>query len=104
MAVKPIDMQVNISQMHEVARNEQVRSTAVAEMQQGLEKESNAKGREVKSRLEENKKGEKTAIMKEDFGKGQRRHRKGKEEKEHNEPETEIFQDERMGRFIDVKK
>jgi len=104
MAVKPIDMQVNISQMHEVARNEQVRSTAIAEIQQGLEKESNTKGKEVQSRLEENKKGEKTAIMKEDFGKGQQRRGKGRDEKKHNEPETETYQDEKMGRFIDVKK
>ncbi|HON77081.1 MAG TPA: hypothetical protein PK544_01200 [Spirochaetota bacterium] len=104
MTVKPIDMQVNINQMHEVARNEQVRSTAVAEMQHGLEKESNKKGEDVKSRLEENKKAEKTIIMKEDFGKGQRKRREGKREQEQDEPEREKLQDDRMGRFIDVKK
>lgn len=104
MTVKPIDMQVNMSQMHEVARNEQVRSAAVAEMQHGLEKESNEKGKDVKSRLEENKKAEKAAIMKDDFGKGRRRNREGKKEREQDEPDTETYQDERMGRFIDIKK
>ena len=70
----------------------------------GLEKESNKKGKEVKSRLEENKNAEKTAIMKEDFGKGQRKRRDGKREKGQREPEPEVFKDERMGRFIDIKK
>jgi len=40
MSIKPIDMQTNIAQMHEVARNAQVKSEAVVEQQHVLDKES----------------------------------------------------------------
>jgi hypothetical protein len=37
MSIKPIDMQTNIGQMHEVARNAQVKTEAIVEQQHVLD-------------------------------------------------------------------
>lgn len=103
MTVKPIDMQVNINQMTEVARNEHVRSVAAAEAQHVIEKESKDRGKEVPSRLEENKKAEKTMIKKDDFGRGRQRGKRERGKGEHG-AKTEVIEDETIGRLIDVKK
>lgn len=66
MSIKPIDMQTNIAQMHEVARNAQVKTEAIVEQQHVLDKESLEKSRLTNARLEENKKAEKNAIMREE--------------------------------------
>lgn len=105
MSIKPIDMQTNIAQMHEVARNAQVKSEAVVEQQHVLDKESLERSRLANARLEENKKAEKNTIMPEE-----KRHSRGGtyggreggggEREEENPPPT----DEKIGRFIDVKK
>ena len=105
MSIKPIDMQTNIAQMHEVARNAQVKAEAVVEQQHILDKESLEKSRLTNARLEENKKAEKNAIMRE----GKRRFRggahggrecEGAERDEENPPPG----NEKIGRIIDVKK
>ncbi|HNU90561.1 MAG TPA: hypothetical protein PKO25_01655 [Spirochaetota bacterium] len=105
MSIKPIDMQTNIAQMHEVARNAQVKSEAVVEQQHVLDKESLERSRLANARLEENKKAEKNAIMPEEkrhsrSGTYGGREEGGGEREEENPPPT----DEKIGRFIDVKK
>jgi hypothetical protein len=105
MAIKPIDMQTNIQQMHEIAKNEHSKSTINVEMQHSLEKESDKKSTNIQSRLEENKKAEKTLIMKDE--EGRKRKRSGRDRKD-NQSQSSInndkMKDDKIGIFIDVKK
>jgi len=105
MTIKPIDMQTNIAQMHEVARNNQVRSEAVTEQQHVLDRESDEKSKQVSSKLDENKKLEQARIMREDKKrqKGKDRSRDGEKEAERREDAPPPY-DGTMGRFIDIKK
>lgn len=107
MSIKPIDLQVNVAQMHEVAKGAQVRTDAVAEQQHVLDKESLGKSRQANTTVEENKKTEHAVIMREE--KRDRRRGGEKENKESSagagEKEGEQGPvDEKMGRFIDIKK
>ena len=106
MTIKPIDMQVNISQMHEVGKNEQVRSETIAEQQHLLDKESNEKSKLIKSKLEESKKGEKTAIKEDDSKNKREREKKGyyDPEKKEKVQKKELMKDDKIGRIIDVFK
>lgn len=104
MSIKPIDMQTNVGQMHEVARNSQVRTDAILEQQHVLDKESNEKSRLINSKLEENKKAEKTIIMNEDKRRFKGEKHKGKDKGEEKEEESKRMIDDKMGRIIDVKK
>lgn len=106
MSIKPIDLQSNISQMSEVGKSEQVKTGAIAEQQHLLDKESNEKSKLVNTRLDETKKGEKTAIRDEyDKKKKKREAVKKKAEESNNEKEQRKFlNDEKMGRIIDVLK
>jgi hypothetical protein len=107
MSIKPIDLQSNIAQMHEVAKGEQVRTEGIVEQQHVLEKESNEKSRLVQSKVDENKKAERTIIMREE-GKSkermyrERERRKGK--KGEREDKSETITDNTIGRIIDIKK
>src|SRR4030042_4284417 len=62
MAIRPIDLQTNISQVNEVGKDAQARTDAVVQQQHGLEKESGEKARLVNTKLDETKKGESTVI------------------------------------------
>ena len=107
MTIKPIDLQINIAQMHEVSKGEQVRTEGIAEQQHLLEKESDEKSKLIQSRLDENKKAEKTIIKREEEkGKrgGKRKRREDKRGIEPEEKEMKTLKDTRMGRIIDVKK
>lgn len=110
MSIKPIDLQTNIGQMHEVARGEQARTEGVVEQQHVLEKESDEKSRLVQSRLEENKKAERTIIKREEGGQERRQRERGRE-REHEEKSEEEHEPARrpakgthLGTIIDVKK
>jgi len=108
MSIKPIDLQTNISQMHEVAKGEQGRNDGITEQQHVLEKESNEKSRLVRSRLEENKNAERTIIMREE--KGEQRKYKGKKKKDrenqgrNKQRNIRFVKDEKIGSIIDIKK
>jgi len=107
MTIKPIDLQTNISQMHEVGRGEHARSGAVAEQQHLLDKESSEKSQLANSKLDESKKGDKTDI-KDALAKDKEK-RETKEKKKKSVPGEEkdvrdLSKDERMGRIIDVLK
>lgn len=108
MSIKPIDLQVNVAQMHEVAKGTQVRTDAIAEQQHGLDKESLEKSRLADKTVEENKKAERTIIMHEEKHGRRRGGEKNEQEpgagdkREGSEESGPV--DERMGRFIDIKK
>lgn len=105
MSIKPIDMQTNIAQMHEVARNAQVKTEAVVEQQHILDKESLEKSRLTRAKLEENKKAEKNAIMREEKGRSRGGSHEGRGEGGHqNAEESSPPSDEKIGLIIDVKK
>ena len=107
MAIKPIDMQQNISQMGEVAKNQQVKSGAIAEQQHFLDKESTDKSNEASTKLDEMDESEKGTIQEEKDKKRQKKYLKEKdaeESKNKDEKKKQLSQDDRMGKFIDVLK
>lgn len=105
MSIKPIDLQTNIAHMHEVAKNEQGRSSAIVDGQHILEKHSGDDSKRISERLEENKKAEKTAIKKEEDRKRRRKKiLKAAERKESEQVIENALQDEMMGKMIDVKR
>lgn len=108
MSIKPIDLQTNIGQMHEVGRNEQARSGAIAEQQHLLDDEAAKQSNLINSRLDETKKGEKTEVrdaLADD--KERAREQKEKEEKkkrEERKKQQDLAKDSNLGRIIDVLK
>jgi hypothetical protein len=108
MAIKPIDLQSNISQIIEVGRNEQARSEAIVGQQHVLEKESGEKSRLANTTLDETKKGGSAVIQ--DQQKQKKEEKKHEHEKESQAGEGGISTkkerrgDDRMGNFIDVLK
>src|SRR5271157_5918113 len=107
MAIKPIDLQTNMSQISEVGRSEQARADAVVGQQHVLEKESGEKSRLVNTTLDETKKGGNAVI-----------HDNQKKEEKRKEHEKDMAEgeghgrakkkqkraDDRMGNIIDILK
>ncbi len=105
MSVKPLDLQTNLSHMHEIAKGEQSRSAAVVEGRHVLEKDSGEKSKLINERLEENKKAEKTAIKREEERKKKKKRlRKDAETMEEAEEKSIMLKDDKIGRMIDVKR
>jgi len=104
MSIKPIDLQTNMSQMLEVGKNEHARSEALAEQQHLREKESNEKSRLINTRLDESKKGEKTAIKDEEKNREKQKNEEHRENKDAGAEIREKSVDDRIGRIIDVLK
>jgi hypothetical protein len=105
MAIKPIDLQVSMGQMHDVAKSEQARAAAASEVQSSLAGEAGQKSRMVPTRIEENKKAEHAAITHEERQQGRRKG--GKQEQSGKESESNgkrELHDDRMGLYIDVRK
>ena len=107
MTIKPIDLQTNISQMHEVGKHEHNRSISVTEQQHVLDKESADKSALINNKLDETRKGERTAIR-EDEGNKKKRHEKKEqppaEKKPGAEKKVRTMKDDKVGRIIDVFK
>ncbi len=106
MSIKPIDMQTNISQMLEVGRNEHAKTGAIAEQQQILDKEAAEQSKLIDSKLDEMKKGEKTAIRDEESKKKKKQEQKEKKEKRlaGKKKEKSIVHDGKIGTIIDIRK
>ena len=104
MSIKPIDLQTNISQMFEVGKTEHARADDIAKQQHLLDKESMDKSSLVNSRLDETKKGEKTAIKNEERESGKNAGAREKDKKERKKKADAAPGDDSMGRFIDVLK
>ena len=104
MSIKPIDMQVSMGQIHELAKSEQGRANAAAEIQQALDSQAGVKSREAPTRLEENKKAEHALITGEEKGGGRKRGGEKREGTEEKKGPGAGVKDDRMGLFIDVLK
>lgn len=109
MAIKPIDLQVNMNQMHEVGKGEQARTDALAEQQHVMDKESSKKTLLKNSKLDESNKGEKTEVRDALADDKEKKHgsdgRKRSDEHEQNEGgERTLSHDDRLGKNIDVLK
>ncbi len=107
MALKPIDIQTNVSQIHEISKNEQARTDAVVGQQHVLENESGEKSRLVNTKLEEMKKGESAVIRdqqkKEEKKRGHAAQDAGAAKEKKKKSETRRV-DDRMGNLIDILK
>ncbi|MBP7737890.1 MAG: hypothetical protein KA369_18065 [Spirochaetes bacterium] len=106
MAIRPIDMQTNMSQVTEVGKDAQARMDAVVGQQHGLEKESGEKARLVNTKLDEAKKGE-SATIRDQQKKGERRNEGnpgGEAGEEKKKARTGRSKDSRMGNIIDILK
>lgn len=106
MAIRPIDLQSNISQVSEVGKDAQARTDAIVQQQHILEKESGEKARLVNTKMEEAKKGESTVIkdqQKKEEKKGEyaRPEQEGEEKKKSRKLRSK---DDRMGNIIDILK
>jgi hypothetical protein len=106
MAIRPIDLQTNISQVNEVGKDAQARTDAVVQQQHVLEKESGEKARLVNTKLDETKKGESAVIrdqQKKEEKKGEhaRQEQGGEGKKKSRKLRSK---DDRMGNFIDILK
>jgi len=106
MAIRPIDMQTNMSQVTEVGKDAQARMDAVVGQQHGLEKESGEKARLANTKLDELKKGESTTIH--DQQKKGEKKRQGAPEEEAGGDKKKLragrSKDSRMGNIIDILK
>jgi hypothetical protein len=106
MAIRPIDLQTNISQVNEVGKDAQARTDAVVQQQHVLEKESGEKARLVNTKLDETKKGESAVIrdqQKKEEKKGEyAQQEQGGEDKRKSRKARS--KDDRMGNIIDILK
>jgi sRNA-binding protein len=104
MAITPIDLQTNISQVIEIGRTEHAKAELLVAQQHLLEKQSTDKSKNTNTVLEESKKTEKTEIRHEEHNERNSNHEQGSEnKKDENAPETRAI-DDKMGKFIDVLK
>jgi len=106
MAIRPIDMQTNMSQVTEVGKDAQARMDAVVGQQHGLEKESGEKARLVNTKLDQLKKGE-SATIRDQQKKGEKKHGEAPEERPGEDKKklrTGRSKDSRMGNIIDILK
>ena len=107
MAIKPIDIQTNVSQIHEIGKNEQARTEAVVGQQQVLENESGEKSRLTNTKLDEMKKGESAVIRDQQKKEEKKREHAAHETRAENEKKKKGEQrsvDDRMGNHIDILK
>lgn len=106
MSIKPIDLQTNINQMHEVGKVEHSRLNALNEQQLVMDKHAAEKSNLAKSKLDETEKGEKTAIRDEDKKNDKRfmGYDQGGEKKKDEPHPRDRMKDEKMGNIIDVLK
>lgn len=106
MAIRPIDLQTNMSQVPEVGKDTQARTEAIVQQQHGLEKESGEKARLANARLDETKKGE-SAVIKDQQKKEEKRKEQpdeGGKSAAGKKARRARSRDDRMGNIIDILK
>jgi hypothetical protein len=108
MTIKPIDIQTNIGQMHEVARTQQALNESLAAQMQHLDKEAMDKAQTADSRLDESKESQHLTNRLDEHKDGSGRRHRGKREPGKKGSEStnhvQVVEDQSLGRFIDVKK
>jgi hypothetical protein len=106
MAIRPIDLQANMSQVTEVGKDAQARAEAVVQQQHVLENESGEKARLINTKLEETKKGESTVIKDQQKKEEKKRGQAGEQQAAGpgKRSKKERSTDDRMGNIIDILK
>jgi hypothetical protein len=106
MAIRPIDMQTNISQVNEVGKDAQARTEAVVQQQHVLEKESGEKARLVNAKLDEAKKGDSAVIKDQQKKEEKKREHALQEQRAEGKKRSRKLRskDDRMGNIIDILK
>jgi hypothetical protein len=108
VSIKPIDIQTNIGQMHEVARKEHAQTDAVHHGLHRLDQESDEKASVVNTRLDESREAsEMTERLDDREGGGKHKEKKKKGQGQGVGPRKrgiEIVENTNLGRVIDVKK
>ncbi len=108
MSIKPIDLQTNISQLHEIGKTEHNKSMAIHDQQHLLDKESADKARIANEKVDETKKGDQSSIREDESGRKQKqlkeKMQKSGEKKKDEPKEKKYSSDDRMGRIIDIFK
>ncbi|MCL1911544.1 MAG: hypothetical protein FWG13_05015 [Leptospirales bacterium] len=107
--ITPIDLQVNMNQVHEIGRAEQSRNTAVGAQQNFLDDEASRLANQKKERLEESQQAEHAGINDSlaDEKEEKRRRFSREREKEETVPQkssADVMYDDRLGREIDIFK
>jgi len=107
--ITPIDLQVNMNQMSEVGRAEQLRNAAVGARQNFLDDEASRLTNLKKERLEESQKAEHTSVndsLSDEKGKKEEKRREFSRERDETRSkyQTNVLQDDKLGREIDIFK
>ena len=108
MTIKPIDIQTNVGQMHEVARNQHAHNEALLQQMLHLDKEALDKANVADSHLDESEKSQHATNRLDDHpSESRKRRQKGKNGSSpdrEGKRGIEFVEDESLGRIIDVKK
>lgn len=109
MSLKPIDLQTNIGQMHEVAKNQQAKNESIVQQQYLRDNEATEKSNKADSRVEENKKGENDGIRRKgnqsEKKKNSDHHKRNDKNENKKEPtHVQYVDNSSLGRLIDIKK
>lgn len=113
MAITPIDLQINVGQLHEVGRNEYAKTAAAVEQRNFLHEESAQTGDLKKNRLDETAPADDSGVRdvladdKEQTG-GRKKEKDGKTSNDKGSGESskagDVFYDDKLGRTIDIRK
>ncbi|MBN1500417.1 MAG: hypothetical protein JW982_09680 [Spirochaetes bacterium] len=110
MSIRPIDLQSNIGQISEIARNQNAKNDAVIQQHTLADQEAALKSSLINTRLGENKKADESQIRDEEKKRKnpflQSSGNKDEEESDDKEVSSNVkyVQDLGLGRIIDIKK
>ncbi len=109
MSIRPIDLQTNINQLPEVARNQNIKNESIVQQQYIADQEAALKSNLVNTRLGENKKTDETLIKDEEKNRRNPNQKNAKNDEEETEKEelssnVKYVRDLGLGRIIDIKK
>jgi hypothetical protein len=107
--ITPIDLQINMNQLHEIGKGEQSRNVAVTGQQQFLDDESSQAANLKKAKLDEAQKGEQAGLrdsLSNEKEKQGRRESSSSNEQNEKTPlrKPSVLDDEKLGREIDIFK
>ena len=105
--ITPIDLQVNMNQMHEIGRVEKSRNAAVGAQQNFLDDEASRLANLKKERLEEPQKAEHANIndsLSDEKEKEKRREASRERDESSRKRPLNVLHDDKLGREIDVFK
>ena len=109
MTIRPLDLQTNFSQMHEVGRAEQARNTSILAQQTLMDDQATKQMNLRKERLDESEKSDQTNfrdVLSANEEKGKKDRNKQDDEKNNQNQDDEnkpkYSSDQRFGRFLDV--